>query len=189
MHMNVCAVWSSCLNALYGNLCVFVCARFHIVFACTCVCGVWCHHLGCVVVDSRLHTPGKSVITQASAHTHCKLVQSVVLALFFCLSLLSSSLSPHSVFLSPKVFLCDSQCGPSSGLAMKSVSCVLEFGMCLCFQPIYSHAHSGNTHTHTHQHTDTHEWSHHNVMPFLTTVTQPTNQLHMTLFRYTYFKQ
>lgn len=59
---------SGCLNALYDNWCgVLVCVDvcFYID-----ACGVWCHHSGSVVVDFRLHTPGKSVITQSSAHTH-----------------------------------------------------------------------------------------------------------------------
>ena len=154
---------SSCLNALYSNcvclcvcLCVSVCMR-----ACKCVCvclymyvcGVWCHQWGCVVVDSRLHTPGESVITQANAHTHCKLVESVVplssLSLFLSFVLHLSL----SLFLSSKLFLCDSQCGPGSGLAMRSVSCVLEcVGASSQFHP---HAHASlatRTHTHTHTH-------------------------------------
>lgn len=117
-----------------------------------CVCGVCCHHLGCVVVDSRLHTSGKSVITLANAHTHCKLVESVVPGPPS--SPVSLFLLPltRSLFLSPKLFLCDSQCGPTSGLAVGSVSCVLEcvgassqfaFTLMLHWQHTHKQAHTG----------------------------------------------
>lgn len=124
------------------------------------VCGVCCHHLGCVVVDSRLHTPGKSVITQAKAHTHCELVHSVV-ALpppfplppppFSCSLSLSFVLS---LCLSPKLFLCDSSLW--SHLWFGYDICLLCFGMCRCFWLLHPYALAtcfiGNPHTRTHMH-------------------------------------
>lgn len=163
-------IWSSCLNTLHGNCCCMcvcdcVCVLWLSVCACVSVhvCGVCCHHLGCVVVDSRLHTPGKSVITQAKAHTHCELVHSVValpppfpsppplsLALSLC-PLFSLSVShPNSSSATP-------HCGPTSGLAMTSVSCVLEcVGASGCFTLMLSLLASLGTHTHAHTHARIH---------------------------------